>query len=272
MIAPAYFLDFLKALLVHLRWQDFIDFLLVWAMAYRVLLLTKKSGAAQILSGIGFLAFAYMGSIWLELVTFNYVLDKIFSNLFLVVVILFQGEIRRALALIGSNPFFAGSSRVDEGQLIEELISGLTVLCEKGYGALIVIEREIALEYFVEPGVSLNASLSAELLQSLFHPTSPLHDGAVIIQKGQVHSAGSFLPLSKNSEIEKTLGTRHRAAMGLTEETDAVVLVVSEESRSIGLAQGGEIEFELDPVRLRTKLFEVFGMTQKRGADQWSNV
>ena len=262
--------DLLSGLLSHLRWQDLLDLLLVWVMVYRVLLLTKKTGSAQILSGIGFLAFAYLGSIWLELVTFNYILDKIFSNLFLVVVILFQGEIRRALALIGSNPFFSSSQQANEDQIIEELIRGLSSLTDRGYGALVVIEREMALEYFVEPGVPLHASLSAELLQSLFHPASPLHDGAALVKRGQLDSAGCFLPLSKSGDIDKTLGTRHRAAMGLTEETDAVVLVVSEESRSVGLAQGGQLEFELDPVRLRTRLFEVFGRTQKRGGEEWS--
>lgn len=254
------FFDNLKTIYEHLRWQDVIDLVLVWFVVYRVLLLTKKSGAVQILSGMGILSIAYLVSIWLELITFNFLLEKFFANLFLIVVILFQGEIRRALAQIGSNPFFSGVSRVEETQVIEEIAKGAIALAQKGYGALIVIEREIALEYFTEEGTPVKASVSSELIQSIFHPSGPLHDGAVIVRGGKISSAGCFLPLSKNPALDKNLGTRHRAAIGLTEETDAFVLVVSEESRSVGIVHAGNLRTDVDHASLRHELYEVFGL------------
>ncbi|MGE0764068.1 MAG: diadenylate cyclase CdaA [Bdellovibrionales bacterium] len=252
--------DSLRLIQSQLGYQDILDLFLVWLVVYRVLLLTKKSGAVQILSGMGILAIAYLLSIQLELITFNYLLEKIFANLFLIVVILFQGEIRRALAQIGSNPFFSGVSRVEESQNIEELAKGLVALAQKGYGALVVIEREITLDYFIEEGTAVDAAVSAEILQSLFHPLSPLHDGAVIIRGGRVHSAGCFLPLSKNPILDKNLGTRHRAAIGLTEETDAYVFVVSEENKSVGLVHGGHLFPDVDHPTIRKTLYEIFNL------------
>src|SRR3984885_8853127 len=148
----------------QLRVNDFLDLVLVWLVVYRVLLLIKKSGAVQILSGLGILAIAYMLSIWLELITFNYILEKFFSNLFLIVVILFQGEIRRALAHIGSNPFLTGASHVQETHIVEEIAKGAIQMAQKGLGALIVIEKEINLEYFIELGTELDSAVSAELI------------------------------------------------------------------------------------------------------------
>ena len=238
-----------------------MDLFLVWLVVYRVLLLIKKSGAVQILSGLGILATAYMASIWLELVTFNYILEKFFSNLFLIVVILFQAEIRRALAQIGSNPFINGTSRVEETHMIEEIAKGVVACAQKGYGALIVVEREISLDYFIEEGRLLGAEVSAELIQSIFQPASPLHDGAMLIRGGKIFSAGCFLPLSKNSALDRNLGTRHRAAIGLTEETDAYVFVVSEENRSLGMAHSGILQHDVDHATIRQTLYDIYGLT-----------
>lgn len=245
------------------RPQDLLDVLLVWLIVYRVLVLIKSSGAVQMLSGLGVLAMAYIGSNWLELHTFNWLLEKFFSHLFLIVVILFQGEIRRALAHIGSNPFLTGQSRVRESELIEELAQGVVQLAQKGYGALVVIENEIGLDYFTEVGTELGAEVSAELLNSIFHPASPLHDGAVVIRQGKIFAAGCFLPLSKNPALDKNLGTRHRAAIGLTEETDALVFVVSEENRSVGVVSGGQLLADQDHASVRQALFEVFGVAMR---------
>lgn len=255
-------LDSWLGVLKHLRVQDFIDLLLVWAVVYRVLLLIKKSGAVQILSGLGILAIAYMVSIWLELITFNYILEKFFSNLFVIVVILFQGEIRRALAQIGSNPFLTGSNRVEETHMIEEVAKGLMACAQRGFGALVVIEREISLDYFIEEGRQLNAEVSSELIQSIFHTAGPLHDGAMLIRNGRVVSAGCFLPLSKNSALDKNLGTRHRAAIGLTEETDAYVFIVSEETRSVGMAHSGILNLDVDHHTIRQTLYEIFDLSK----------
>jgi diadenylate cyclase len=254
--------DSWSGLASQLRIQDFLDLFLVWLVVYRVLLLIKKSGAVQILSGLGILAIAYMFSIWLELITFNYILEKFFSNLFVIVVILFQGEIRRALAQIGSNPFLSGPSRVEESHMIEEIAKGLIACAGRGFGALVVIEREISLDYFIEEGRPLNAEVTSELIQSIFHPSSPLHDGAMLIRAGRVVSAGCFLPLSKNSALDKNLGTRHRAAIGLTEETDAYVFIVSEENKAIGMAHSGILTLDVDNHGIRQALYEIYGLTK----------
>lgn len=251
-----------SGLFTQLRAQDFVDLFLVWLVVYRVLLLIKKSGAVQILSGLGILAIAYMLSIWMELITFNYILEKFFSNLFVIVVILLQGEIRRALAQIGSNPFLSGASRVEETHIIEELAKGIMACAQRGYGALIVLEREISLDYFIEEGRPLDAEVSSELLLSIFLPQSPLHDGAVLLRNGRIFSAGCFLPLSKNSALDKNLGTRHRAALGLTEETDAYVFVISEENKSVGMAHSGILETDVNLHQIRQTLYDLYGLSK----------
>lgn len=256
------FFENIQLVFSELRLKDFVDFLLVWVVVYRVLLLTKRAGAVQILSGMGVLAIAYTLSIWGELLTFHWMLEKFFSNLFLIVVILFQSEIRHALAQIGSNPFWTGE-KLRETHVVEEVAQGATQLAQKGIGALIVIEKDITLDYFLEVGVEIDAGVVSETLVSLFQPSSPLHDGAAVIRDGRIFAAGCFLPLSKNPLLEKSLGTRHRAGIGLTEETDALVLVVSEESKAVGLAQGGHFAFDLSHGDLRVKLYDFFGMKKK---------
>ena len=238
---------------------------LVWLVVYRILVLIKKTGTIQMLSGLGVLAIAYIGSIWLELFTFNWILEKFFSNLFVIVVILFQAEIRRALAQIGSNPFLSDVSAVQETHVIEEITKAAYTLAQKGFGGLIVLEREIMIDYHIEFGTEVDARVSSELLISIFHPTSPIHDGAVLIRGGKVHSAGNFLPLSKNSLLDKNLGTRHRAAIGLTEETDAIVVIVSEENRSVGVVQGGHLTPLPEMGDLRQNLYGFFGLKYKGG-------
>lgn len=244
----------------QLEFRDLVDLILVWLVVYRALLLTKKSGAVQILSGMGVLAIAYFLSIWFELVTFNWILELFFSNLFLIVVILFQAEIRRALAQIGSNPFLLGSASIQARHNIEEVAQGAVQLAQRGVGALIVIEREIVLDYFIESGTEIDSSISAEVLNSIFAATSPLHDGAVLIRAGRIYSAGNFLPLSQNSALDKNLGTRHRAAFGLAEQTDAIIVVISEENKSVGIVHGGHFIKDLDHARLRTELYDLLGV------------
>ncbi len=247
----------------QLELKDLIDLFLVWVVVYRALLLTKKSGAVQILSGMGVLAVIYFISIWFELTTFNWILELIFSNLFLIVVILFQAEIRRALAQIGSNPFFLGTSTLETRHNIEELAQGAIQLAQHGWGALIVVEREIVIDYFIEQGTETDAALSAEVLTSIFAPQSPLHDGAAIVRGGRIYSAGCFLPLSQNPALDRNWGTRHRAAMGLSEQTDAIVLVVSEENRSVSVFHAGYVTARLDHAALRAKLYDLLGVKQK---------
>lgn len=248
----------------QLRFRDFVDMVLVWIVVYRVLVLIRHTGTVQMLSGLGILAIAYLVSIWFELFTFNWILEKFFNNLFLIVVILFQGEIRRALAHIGSNPFFTGASHVQETHIIEEIAKGAIQMAQKGMGALIVIEREINLEYFIELGTELDSAISAELMSSVFLPAAPLHDGAIIIRGGRVWAAGCFLPLSKNPALDKNLGTRHRAAIGLTEETDALVIVISEETKSVGIVESGQIIADVDHASLRKELYDSYGLKYRQ--------
>ncbi len=263
-------LDNVSFIVSHLRIQDFVDMLLVWIVIYRVLVLIKKTGTIQMLSGLGVLAIAYILSIWGELFTFNWILEKFFSNLFVIIVILFQGEIRRALAQIGSNPFFSDVSAVQETHIIEEITKAAFSMAQQGFGALVVIERDILVDYHIEFGTEMDSKVSAELLVSVFHPTSPMHDGAVLIRGGKIHSAGNFLPLSKNPVLDKNLGTRHRAAIGLTEESDAIVLIVSEENKSVAVVQGGHLVVMRDSGDLRQALYDVYGLKYKASAEVFS--
>lgn len=264
-------IDNLVFVFSQMRVQDFFDMLLVWLVVYRILVLIKRTGTIQMLSGLGVMAFAYGASIWLEFFTFNWILEKFFSNLLVILVILFQAEIRRALAQIGANPFLTGTNTAQESQLIEEIIQGLVMTAEKGFGGLVVIEREILIDYHIEIGTVLEAKVSAELIASVFHPNSPMHDGAIIIRHGKIHSAGTFLPLSKNPALDKNLGTRHRAALGLTEETDAVVLIVSEEHRTIGWVQSGQLHVNVEANDLRLVLYEALGL-KYRGPQQGAEL
>ncbi len=251
-------IDNLLFLYSNLRIQDSIDLLLVWVVVYRALILIRRTGTVQMLSGLGILAIAYVVSIWLELFTFNWLLEEFFANLFVIVVILFSTEIRRALAQIGSNPFFSNASPVEETQIVEEIGKALINMAQRGIGALIVMEREIQLDYNIEEGIEMDSKVSSEILRSIFEPTSPLHDGAVIIRSGKIYLAACFLPLSKNPVLDRNLGTRHRAAIGLTEETDAVVFVVSEEARTVSIVQHGHLSHDVDMSAIRRTLYDVY--------------
>ena len=243
-----------------MRLQDAVDMVLVWLIVYRVLVLIRQTRAIQMLSGLGVLAIVFIVSIWADLSTINWLLEKFFNNLFVIVVILFQNEFRKALVHIGRNPFFSGVSIVEETHVVEELVKGAFQLAQKGYGALIVIEREIGLEDFIEVGTKVDGNVSDEILHSIFTPSSPLHDGAVIVRGGRLYMAGCFLPLTKNPNVDKILGTRHRAGIGITEETDSVVIIVSEETRSVRIAEGGVLKSDLTMSDLRQNLYEVFNI------------
>jgi diadenylate cyclase len=250
-------------ILGQFRWVDLLDLVLVWVLVYRILLLVRKTGAMQILSGLGFLSIVYILSIRWEIFTFQWLLDRFFSHLFLIVVILFQTEIRRTLAHIGSHPIFSGVSVVEESHIIEEIAKSVLSLAQKGYGALVVLEKEIAIDYHMEAGTRLDGIVTSAMLESIFQPTSPMHDGAVVIRNGRIYSAGCVLPLSKNPVLDKNLGTRHRAALGLTEETDSLVLVVSEETKSLGVAQSGHLTPNVDSNQVRKMIYEFYDLKYK---------
>ena len=242
-----------------LRWQDLADILLVAFVIYRIFVLIKGTRALQILVGLAFIAITYVGSEMFELFTLHWILNAFLSSSILVVVVLFQNEIRRALAHVGVNPFSSSREAKSTGALIvEELMKASVGMANRRIGALVVLQRETDLSDYVEQGVRVDAAVSKEILLSIFHPSSPIHDGAVVVNEDRVLMAGCLLPLTTRPDVDKDLGTRHRAAMGLTEETDAVVIVVSEETGAISLVLNGRITRHLDGTTLRRVLLKLF--------------
>ncbi len=238
--------------LKSLRWQDIVDILIVAFIIYRVMLIIKGTRAAQMLSGIVVLIVVYFGARELEFMTLYWLLGTLLSSIFLIIIIVFQRDIRRALTQVGQTPFT--KSPEETAQSIGKIVRAAKFLADRKLGALIVIERETGLKDYIESSHTINAVLSTELLVSLFHTSSPLHDGGVIIHKDRILTARSVLPLTKNPYISKNLGTRHRAAIGISEETDAVVVVVSEETKQISLVLHGGITSGLDIASLRNRL------------------
>ncbi len=239
--------------LANFRLQDAVDILIIAFLIYRIIDLIRGTRAARMVLGLLILFLIYLSSRFFDLYTLNWILDNFLSSILLVIVVIFQNDIRRALTRVGSGPFFGGERRLG-GEELEEIVRAVATLASKRIGSLVVLEREVGLSEYIEIGTTLDAAISKELLLSVFVTTSPLHDGAVILRKGRVAAAGCFLPLTTNPHVSKTLGTRHRAAIGLTEETDAVVIVVSEEEGSISLVNAGRITRDLDAGSMRSTL------------------
>jgi diadenylate cyclase len=193
-----------------------------------------------------------------EFYTLDWLIHSFWSQIVLALVILFQPEIRRALAQVGQNNPFRSMSAVEGTKFIEETVKAAVSMANKRIGALIVLERDTDLSTIVEMGTELDAKVTKEILVSIFLPYSPIHDGAAIIRNGRIVAAGCFLPLTLSSNISKTFGTRHRAAIGLTEESDAIVVVVSEETGEISVVSGGLIEHNADAPTLRKTLSDIF--------------
>lgn len=254
-------LSFVNQIFTQLRWQDILDILLVYLVVYRLLLLIRGTRAVQILTGIGIVSVAFILSDRLRLFVLNYMLKQFFEYLFIIMVILFQDEIRRALANMGRNPFLGGASAKSKAaHVLEEICKTANILAAKRIGALIALERQHGLKNYTEGATLLDAEVSAELLISIFNLNSPIHDGAVIIRAGKVLAAGCFVPVTLEAEMDRNLGTRHRAAVGLTEETDAVVIVLSEERGEISLVEFGEIVRGLNMSDLRERLYRAFDL------------
>lgn len=241
-----------------IRWQDTLDILIVTVVIYRVLLIIKGTKAAQMLVGLGVLFLAFLFSRYLNLHTVDWLIQSLWAQIVLALIILFQPEIRKALAQMGEARFLPSFTSAEELRSIEEIVRASAALANKRTGALIAIERETSLKEFTEMGTPLDAKVTHELLLSIFHPTSPIHDGAVIIKGNRVIAGGCFLPLSLSSDVSRTLGTRHRAALGLSEETDAVVIIVSEETGTISIAIEGRLIRDMDMGSLRKFLTENF--------------
>jgi diadenylate cyclase len=237
--------------------RDTVDIALVALAIYWVLLLIRGTRAVQVLIGLGFLMLARVAADFAELTTVTFVLDNFLAPAVIIVVILFQNDIRRALARMGRG-FSPRFSEREESRVVEEVVRACAELARRRVGGLIVFERDTRLDDLIEAGSALDAAVSKDLLVSLFIPTSPLHDGAVIISHGRVQHASCILPLTLRTELPEGVGTRHRAALGITEESDAIAVVVSEETSTISIAQGGELTMQLDPARLRVALWDSF--------------
>lgn len=241
-----------------IRWQDVLDILIVTVIIYRILLIIKGTRAAQMLIGIGVLFIALLFSKYLGLYTIDWIIQSLWAQIVLALIILFQPEIRKTLAQMGEARFLPSFTSVEELRYLEEIVKGTVALANRKIGALIVIEKETSLDDITEMGTKLDARVSRELLLSIFHPSSPIHDGAIVIRGNRVVAAGCFLPLTLSMDISKAFGTRHRAGLGLTEETDAVVIIVSEETGSITTAIGDDMEKNVDIGDLRDFLTENF--------------
>lgn len=240
-------------LVSNLRIQDAIDILIIAYVIYRIIDLIRGTRAVQMLIGLGVVFLIYLSSQSFQLYTLNWILDNFLSSILLVIVVIFQDDIRRALTRVGTRTFLGREPQLQQ-QDLEEVVRAAVSLASKKIGGLIVIQREVGLNQYMEVGTSLDAQVSRELILSIFLPASPIHDGALIIHQGRIIAAGCFLTLTTNPYVSKTLGTRHRAAIGLTEETDAIVVVVSEEEGTISLVREGRITRDMDAGTLRNTL------------------
>jgi len=238
-----------------LDWWDLLDIAIVSIVVYELLKLIRGTRAVQMAIGIAVVAGLFYMSLGLQLETLNWLIRNIIGYVVFAAIVLLQADIRRALMHLGRAPFFRRFERAEsDDDTIEELVVATSTLSSKRTGAIIVIERRIGLRNFIESGIPLDAQLTYDLLVSIFQPTSPLHDGAVIVQGDRVAAAACFLPLTVNPRLSRDLGSRHRAALGVTEENDSLAIVVSEETGRISLVLDGAIERNLDTDRLRARL------------------
>lgn len=227
--------------LLELGWRDVVEVAIVAFVIYRVLLLIKGTRGVQILLGIGVLVLAYAAAVLLKLSMITYLLGLVFAFGPIAALVVFQPELRAALARLGQSPVTRFFRQLETTEVADEIAEAVERLSRSGIGCIIAIEREVALGDYVASGTAMQAKVSAELMATIFTPYSPLHDGAVIVRGDTIIGAGAILPLSQASLVDKSLGTRHRAALGLSEETDALVIVVSEETSTISVAQQGQL-------------------------------
>ena len=245
-------------------WWDLLDIGLVSFLVYELLLFIRGTRAVQMALSGGFLLGLFFVSRWLQLETVNWVIRNLATYVVFAIIVLFQSDIRRALAHFGRAPFFRYFERASSAdETIEELVVAVTTLATRRIGAIIAIERQIGLRNYIEGGIPLDAMVTYDLMASIFQPASPLHDGAAIIQGDRIAAAACFLPLSVNPRVSRDLGTRHRAALGLTEENDAVAVVVSEETGNISLVIAGDIERALSADALRIRLRSLLGARRR---------
>src|SRR3982751_180430 len=243
-------------------WWDLLDIAIVSFLIYEFLKLIRGTRAVQMGVGTLLIVALFYVSRLAPLQTVNWLIRNALLYVAFAAIVIFQSDIRRALAHFGQAPFFRYFNRQESAdETIEEVVVASTMLAQQRVGAIIAIERDIGLRNYIESGIPLDAILTYDLLVTIFHPGSALHDGAVILQEGRVAAAACFLPLTVNPRLSRELGTRHRAAIGLTEESDAAAVIVSEETGLISVSLNGEIERGLSPDDLRARLR---GLIQQR--------
>ncbi len=236
-------MELVHLILEHLTIKDGVDIILVAFFIYQVLIIIQGTRAVQVLIGLGVLITVYWLAVSYKLYALDWILAHFFNSFFLIIIILFQEQIKMALAHFGAGQNFVGKrTGLNLDREIEEIVEATITMSKEKMGALIVLERTQGLLNFIATGTSIKSDIHADLLYSLFIQRSPLHDGAVIIRKNKIAAAGCFLPLSKSSEIHRHFGTRHRAGMGVSEVTDAIAIIVSEERGDVKIAVDGEIK------------------------------
>jgi diadenylate cyclase len=234
-------------------WFTVLDILLVAVIIYEVLAMIRGTRAAPMLAGLAAVATAFYLARIGQLVTLNWLVSHLLPYVVFALIVVFQSEIRHVLSDVGRRVSFLRGSSTD-GDAYDDIVLAANLFSQHQTGALMVIEREIGLRTYIESGVAMDARLSYDLLATIFRPSAPLHDGAVIIQKNRLAAAACFLPLSMNPVLSTQMGTRHRAGIGITEETDAIAVIVSEETGAISMAVGGKIERDLTVEQLRERL------------------
>lgn len=253
--------QFFQAVNVLGWWRIVLDIAIVTFVFYKAIVLIRGTRAEQLVKGLAVLLLATVLSGWIGLATFNWLLNRLLTLGFVAIPIVFQPELRRALESLGRGKIFTRSSylygEIDFEKMVDELIKAIQVLVKKRLGALIVLERETGLNELIETGISIDGAVSAELLINIFLPRSPLHDGAVIIRGSRLMAAGCYLPLTENPNLSKELGTRHRAALGVSEHSDAVAVIISEETGVISLTNNGKLTRYLDEKTLKQMLLNL---------------
>lgn len=250
-------LQYLSTLLRRppISWWDILDIAVVAIVVYEALKLIRGTRAVQMALGSFLVIVLFFVSGLLPLQTVNWLIRNMLVYVAFAAIVIFQSDIRRALAHLGRAPFFRYFTTTDAAEeAIAEIVVAAQMLSAQRIGAIIIVEREIGLRNYIESGIPIDARLTYDLLVTIFQPGSPLHDGAVIVQEDRVAAAACFLPLTVNPSLGREMGTRHRAAIGVSEESDAVAIVVSEETGAVSLALDGQIERKLDPEQLKARL------------------
>ena len=247
-----------------IRFQDVLDIVIITVLVYKIIEWSMNTRAYQLLKGLGVLLLILLLSTLFNLYTINYLLNTLLVSGIVVMAVIFQPELRRGLAHIGRFKFnFSAKDKSDDSGIVREIVNAHIELSKRKVGALIVIERETKLDEYLPTGTLVDAKITSALIQNIFEPNTPLHDGAVIVRDGRIHYAACVLPLFDDANISRELGTRHRAAMGVSQASDSLTLVVSEETGVISYAENGKLVRYVDRIALTELLESIFSAPQE---------